>query len=125
MKVQVSATQCFYYADLVITCERMKLTDMHVSAPCLLIEVLSPSTATVDRREKLIAYRQLPTLHEYLIVDQDRMHVEVYRRDTSGVWPSDEFEEINGIADLTLHSLPGGDVRFSPESIYRGLDYSE
>jgi Uma2 family endonuclease len=41
--------------------------------------VLSPSTAAIDRREKRMSYEQLPSLREYVIVDQDRMRVDVHR----------------------------------------------
>ncbi len=45
-----------------------------------MIEVLSESTEAVDRREKLISYRQIETLQEYVLVAQDRMEVTVFRR---------------------------------------------
>ena len=48
--------------------------------PHLLIEVVSPATERIDRHEKLLAYRRIPSLQEYVLVLQDRMQVEVYRR---------------------------------------------
>jgi Uma2 family endonuclease len=48
------------------------------------VEVLSPSTEKVDRREKWFAYRQLDSLQEYVLVDQERQWVEVFRRHESG-----------------------------------------
>jgi Uma2 family endonuclease len=44
------------------------------------IEVLSPSTESIDRREKFLNYRRIETLEEYVLVDQDKMEVTVYRR---------------------------------------------
>lgn len=44
-----------------------------------MVEVLSPSTERIDRREKLFAYQTIPSLREYLLVDPDRRCVEVYR----------------------------------------------
>ncbi|MDX1656544.1 MAG: Uma2 family endonuclease, partial [Candidatus Competibacteraceae bacterium] len=48
--------------------------------PLLVIEVLSPSTATTDRTEKRLNYQRLESLGEYVLVAQDEMRVEVYRR---------------------------------------------
>jgi Uma2 family endonuclease len=53
------------------------------TAPCLIVEVLSPSTAKLDRGEKLRAYRSIPSLLAYLIVHPDSLDVDVHRRITS------------------------------------------
>lgn len=44
------------------------------------------ATETIDRREKLLAYQSLDSLKEYVLVAQDRIHVEVFRRDDVGEW---------------------------------------
>jgi len=88
MKVQVSAASAYYYPDVVASCsEADRAPDSpsdYLLAPTLIIEVLSPSTATTDRREKLLNYRKLPSLQEYLLVDQERQWIELYRRDVDG-----------------------------------------
>jgi Uma2 family endonuclease len=48
--------------------------------------VLSPITETIDRREKLVNYRGLPSLKEYILISQDEFKVEVYRQDEKGNW---------------------------------------
>ena len=45
---------------------------------------MSPATESIDRREKLLAYRTLPSLREYVLIGQDRRHIEVYRRGVDG-----------------------------------------
>lgn len=76
MKVQVSASSAYYYPDVVVTCSpedlRADSPQNFVSAPSLVVEVLSPSTEKLDRREKWFAYRQLASLQEYVLVDQER-----------------------------------------------------
>jgi Uma2 family endonuclease len=54
--------------------------------PCLIIEVLLPSTETIDRREKLLNYRSLASLKEYVLISQDQVKVEVYRQDEKRNW---------------------------------------
>lgn len=62
MKVRINHDQgsWFYYPDLVLACEPSDNEPLFVQRPCLLVEVLSPSTEQTDTREKLLAYRLLP-----------------------------------------------------------------
>ncbi len=48
--------------------------------------MLSPSTETTDRREKLVNYRTLESLQEYVLVSQEEIKIEVYRQDAQGNW---------------------------------------
>lgn len=69
----------FYYPDLLLACDPQDREPFYRRKPCLLVEVLSPSTERIDRREKLFAYQSIPSLREYLLVDPERRHVEIYR----------------------------------------------
>jgi|JI61114DRNA_FD_contig_71_79467_length_936_multi_4_in_0_out_0_1 Uma2 family endonuclease len=88
MKVNVATAHSYYYPDVVATCAdedlRLDSPQSFVTAPKLIVEVLSPSTEKTDRREKWIAYRQLDSLQEYMLVDQERQWVEVFRRNETG-----------------------------------------
>ncbi len=91
-QVYMSDVRCqvgnvFYYPDVMVACGEVDSdTAVYRSDPCLLVEVTSPSTASTDRREKLLVYRQIPTVRAYLIVDQDTRRVERHYRDADGVW---------------------------------------
>jgi Uma2 family endonuclease len=67
-----------------VTCDPRHLTigddDQVVEAPKVLIEVLSTGTEGIDRREKLIAYRGISALEEYVLVAQDEARIEIHRR---------------------------------------------
>jgi Uma2 family endonuclease len=52
----------------------------------LIIEVTSPSTAVIDRREKMLAYQKIASLREYVLISQDEIKVEIYRREQGGRW---------------------------------------
>lgn len=69
----------FYYPDLQVSCQEENNRYFNTS-PCLIIEVLSESTARIDRYEKLVAYKLIPTLQEYLLCAQDSPLVEIYRK---------------------------------------------
>jgi len=95
MKVRVKADSAYYYPDVVATCDPADLSPDapkdFLAAPKLVIEVLSDSTEPVDRREKLLSYRRLPSLDEYVLIDQNKAWVEVFRRTPAG-WTQDIYE---------------------------------
>lgn len=72
----------FYYPDVQVTCSA-ESEKYYNTAPKLIVEVLSDSTARTDRSEKLYAYRLLPSLQEYLLCSQDSPLLEIYRRRTA------------------------------------------
>lgn len=78
----------FYYPDVQVSCEDED-NKYYNTSPCLIVEVLSESTARIDRNEKLTAYRQLPSLQEYVLCSQDFPAIEIYRRSTN--WTVERF----------------------------------
>ena len=97
MRVRVTKTR-YYYPDVSVSCEPGDELDTTESAPCLVIEVVSPSTEQTDRREKLVAYLNTETLRHYLIVTQDEPRIDHYARRADGTWafavcgPGDSLE---------------------------------
>jgi Uma2 family endonuclease len=97
-EVKLRIDSIFYYPDVMVACGTRSGDSYIEDAPCLLVEVLSPSTESTDRREKLMVYRGIASLGAYLIVDQDRRLVEHYRRDVDGGWRHVTFEQQGDIA---------------------------
>ncbi len=75
-----------YYPDVAVGCGPRTIVDRHMRAPCLVAEVTSPGTQHVDRGEKLDAYRTLPTLRAYLVVEHTARRIECHLRDDAGAW---------------------------------------
>lgn len=87
VKLQVAAANSYFYPDLMVTCSAADAAQRLVkSEPSLVVEVLSPGTAAYDRGGKFAAYRMLPSLKEYLLVDLDAYSCEVYRKGADGLW---------------------------------------
>ncbi len=87
VKVQTHKNSRYFYPDIVITCNADDLqSEQFVKNPTVMIEVLSPSTASYDRGEKFKYYRQIASLEEYVLVDSKSMSVEVYRRGEGKMW---------------------------------------
>ena len=90
MKVKIAAADCYYYPDISVTCDKKDLETNNdfILVPKLIIEVLSKSTERFDRTDKFTDYQQIPELQEYVLVSQDQVQVECYRRQASGEWQS-------------------------------------
>lgn len=82
MKVRVE--DAFYYPDVVVVCGTIDVGASYQTVPTLVVEVLSESTEARDRLEKRLAYQSLESLKEYVLVTQDKMRVEIYRRVEDG-----------------------------------------
>lgn len=90
MKVRIkSASQnkpIFYYPDVIVSCDSQDQDRNFLNYPCLIIEVLSPSRETAERREKLVNYLTLEKLREYVLIFPDEIKIEIYRQDAQGNW---------------------------------------
>lgn len=103
MWVRVEAANCYYYPDVVVTCDpRDRDQTTAKQHPCLVVEVLSEATEGFDRGDKFADYRQLPSLQEYVLISQTRQRVDVFRRDAAGAWVLTAYA--TG-AELPLHSI--------------------
>lgn len=94
----------YTYPDVVVACEPLQFVDEHedtITNPVLIAEVLSDSTEKYDRGAKSERYRAVPTLAEYLLVSQDRVHVELYTRQPGGEWVLREWNDPEAEIDLT------------------------
>lgn len=80
MRLRIEEQNTFYYPDVMLVCDTKTGGNLAETAPCLLVEVLSESTAQVDRVGKYAMYTGLPSLQTYLIVHQDERRVVEYTR---------------------------------------------
>ncbi|MBN3897930.1 MAG: Uma2 family endonuclease [Nostoc sp. NOS(2021)] len=117
IKVQVEPGQKYFYPDVVVTCDERDRDPQLIQFPCLIIEVLSPSTEAADRGKKFAKYRQSPTLQEYVLVQVAQPGVEVFRRNEQGKWVLSEYnlDEI-----LRLESV---DVEIAIAHLYRQVQF--
>lgn len=116
MKVRVEASNSYYYPDVVVTCAASdrQLESQSIAQPCLIVEVLSPSTARFDRTEKFADYRTISSVMEVVLVSTERALVEVFRRGAGDLWGRVEFEE-----DVFLERVG---VAISLDEIYEDTD---
>ena len=86
-KVHIESMDSYYYPDVIVSCDQKdKAFKNFLRYPCLIVEVLSPTTEGFDRGDKFADYRNLTSLQEYVLVSQNRINVEVFRRGVDGQW---------------------------------------
>jgi Uma2 family endonuclease len=119
-RVKVTSTGMYTYPDVVALCGKAELEDDHQDTllnPSVIIEVLSESTEAYDRGEKFAHYRRLNSLREYVLVSQNQMRIEHYRRDEDQ-WV---LSEVSG-PDAVLH-LEAIDCHVAVSTIYEKVEF--
>jgi len=106
--------EIIYHPDVYVSCDRKAWSEKSVVNPRFVVEVLSPSTQHIDRREKLVNYCRLISLQEYVIVSQRRAELEIYRRENN--WRQDVIDAPGAVAEF--RSL---DVTVALADIYDGV----
>ncbi len=120
VKVAINRAKRRCYPDVSVVCgpvERDEKEPQAITNPILIVEVLSESTESLDRGEKFLAYRQLSSLREYLLVNQDKAQVEVFSRTPDGTW---RIQAAIGM-DQELE-LPSLGIQLNTSDLYFGVE---
>jgi len=115
VKVRAASDAIYYYPDVMVACGPEDDDPLVEHEPCLIVEVTSPSTESIDRREKAFTYRKIPTLKAYLIVNQNRRWVEWHWCDDKGEWQRGD------LVDAGELPIPCPKTKLSLDDIYEGL----
>lgn len=117
VKLRVETADAFYYPDLMVGCDPNDHEPYFLRAPQVIVEVLSESTEAVDRREKWIAYQTLPSLREYLMLDQEELRAQLYlRKGPLEPW----WQRDHGVEDRL--ELPSLELSIPLGDLYRNID---
>lgn len=114
--VQLRLRDRIYYPDVMVACGPPTSDQRSEEEPSVLVEVLSESTWQIDRREKLAAYRAIPSLQTYLVIAQDERYVHWHSRAPDGSWQHELLVESGVI------SVPTLGVTLTLDEIYEGID---
>ena len=114
----------YVFPDVVVWCEDAQWDETRgdtLLTPLVIFEVLSPGTQLRDRREKLDAYRDLPSLRDYLMVSPERVSIDHYARTAqSEVWSNRRY--IRRAQIVRLETLG---IEIEVAEFYRRLDVPE
>jgi len=103
MRVQVDEARHYTYPDISIVCGDIEFVngrDDTLANPAVIFEILSHSTKDYDRGSKFTAYRKIPCLRDYVLVDQYACHIEYFHKDETGIWGLNEFEHIEDMLKI-------------------------
>jgi len=78
--VKVKVGGDFFYPDAMVVCDDQTEDDYYTETPTIIIEVFSKSTRRYDATIKRTAYQSIPTLQEYVLIEQDFVDVEVSKK---------------------------------------------
>ncbi|MFN9398480.1 MAG: Uma2 family endonuclease [Dolichospermum sp.] len=119
-RVNILETKDYVYPDVSVTCEDSDRTATQaIQYPCLIVEVLSPSTANYDRGDKFRLYRRNPRLQDYVLVDAEKIAIDLYRKNDRGNWEIFNYQSGDNIE---LRSI---DLSFPIESVYEDIVFEE
>ena len=101
VRLAIGSDVYVYYPDLMVVCDPGEKADRYVANPKVIVEVLSESTARIDRHEKRVHYGLIRALEEYVIVAHEIVQVTIYRRCES--WRPAVLDSLD--ATLELRSI--------------------
>lgn len=108
LRIKVAPTALYTYPDRSVICGDLQYFGDQkdvVTNPLLIVEVLSPSTEGYDRGKKFESYRAIESFREYLLVHQDRRHVEHYSKQDDGSWVLREHSGVEGSVSIPRLSV--------------------
>jgi Uma2 family endonuclease len=103
MRVHDPITRSFLYPDVVVVCNEPLFLDQTIDTllnPTVVVEVLPATTEKMDRGKKAWAYRQIPTLQEYIFISQEVPYVERYTRQPDGAWLLNDFQGLKAVLEI-------------------------
>ncbi|WP_271252203.1 Uma2 family endonuclease [Pseudanabaena sp. Chao 1811] len=127
-RVSIVGATKYVYPDISVTCDdRDKTTNQYITYPCLIIEVLSPSTEAYEspsetlceRGNKFKMYRRNPSLQEYVLVSVDAIEIELFRKTETGDWRIINYQKGDAI------ELKSVNFNCQIEQVYEDIVFNE
>lgn len=122
-RIYIPENSLITYPDLFITCGKISSKDndgWDIINPTIIIEIQSLSTMDYDRGMKFALYRDVPTLKEYILIDSQKIHAEVFRLESNGKWVEEEFQSIHDM--LKIKAI---NISFQLKEVYAWLKIEE
>jgi Uma2 family endonuclease len=141
-RVNIVGSTDYVYPDVSVTCDLLKAalryrrdqtTAQYITHPCLIIEILSPSTEAYDRGDKFFMYRRSTSLQDYILVSAHKIAIlvpfakrlpaqrgyanDIFHKDVSGKWDITNYQSGDSIELISI------DLIFPIEEVYEGITF--
>ncbi|MEQ1824705.1 MAG: Uma2 family endonuclease [Pirellula sp.] len=118
VRIRKLASTKYYYPDLLVVCDSNAPTDVFQDRPVLIVEVLSPSTRSIDLDEKLSAYLTIDSLDVYIILEQHKPLAIIMRRTPDG-FLRETYEGMDARIELPMLGF-----RLNLSDVYEGVEFT-
>jgi len=121
VRLHVKEGNRIFYPDTMIVCNEIERSDAEQDSiinPKIIFEVLSKSTESYDRGDKFYFYQQIQSLKEYILVSQDKIQIDVFKRANENMWSMQRYEGAASI--LNIEAI---DVEIKVDTIYRNVEF--
>lgn len=123
LRVEIDKEKHYAYPDVAVICGEIAFAENRkdtVCNPALIAEILSDSTKDYDRGSKFLAYRNIRTFQDYVLISQNEIHIEHFSKEKEGIWRLREY--VHPEEMLTVESL---DISLPIREIYTRVSFSE
>lgn len=120
-RLYIKKNGLYTYPDVMVVCGQIEFDSRDkdsITNPVLIVEVLSPSTANYDRGGKFELYRDIPSFSEYVLIHQEKIHIEHHLADGKGGWLLTETKALD--AELFCATI---DISIPLARIYERVDW--
>lgn len=122
VRIHIDQADSIVYPDAMVICGEIEVSpadEQAITNPILIVEVLSKSTESYDRGDKFYKYRQLSSLKEYVLIDQEKPVVETFYKRDNNVW---EISRFSGLQDeIQIKSL---DLSIQMDKLYLNVSWN-
>ncbi len=119
VKVGIQESNDYVYPDVSVTCNELdRAATKFISYPCLIIEVLSPSTEAYDRGGKFRLYRRSSSLRDYVLVNANKIEIDLYHKNDLDRWEISNY--VAGDA-IELESI---NLTFPIDRVFEGITFN-
>jgi Uma2 family endonuclease len=121
IKLQVDADRHYTYPNVSVVCGDIEYAENRedvIANPIAIFEILSKSTSDHDLGSKFKAYRNIPSLRDYVVIDQYSVFVTHFHKNEAGQWTLEDFEGLKKV--IPIRSL---DLEIDPREIYRRIEF--
>lgn len=117
VKVQIASEKDYTYPDVVVTGDTRDFQQMYIlQYPCVIFEVISKSSRVEDSVDKFVRYKKIESLRNYVLVDSEKVYVEVRTRQENGEWEAQTY-----FLDNMNFPVPALGIELALSAVYDGL----